>query len=145
MASIRKEIVTTAAPDEVWDALRDVGALHTRLVPGFVLETQLEDGARVVRFANGLVARELIVDVDDDARRLAYAAVGGAMTHHHATVVVEAGAAGGSRIVWRADLLPHELADPIGGMMDDGAEAMRRALDRLAQPVARSSVAGVAG
>jgi hypothetical protein len=141
MASIRKEIVTSAAPEQVWDVMRDVGALHTRLVPGFVLDTQLEDGARVVTFANGLVARELIVDVDDDARRLAYAAVGSAMTHHHATVVVEPGADGGSRIVWRADLLPHELAGHIGGMMDDGAAAMRSALDRLADgaPVAGSS------
>jgi len=36
MASIRKEISTKAPPAEVWAAIRDVGALHTRLVPGFV-------------------------------------------------------------------------------------------------------------
>jgi carbon monoxide dehydrogenase subunit G len=131
VASIRKDIVTTAAPEKVWDVVRDVGALHTRLVPGFVVDTQLEDGARVVSFANGLVARELIVDVDDTARRLAYAVDGGAMSHHHATVVVEPAGADGSRVVWQADLLPHDLADQIGSMMDAGAAAMQQALDRL--------------
>ena len=51
MASIREEMVIDASPDAVWDALRDVGALHTRLVPGFVTDTRLEPGARVVTFA----------------------------------------------------------------------------------------------
>jgi hypothetical protein len=50
MASIRRQIVTSAPPRLVWGALRDVGALHTRLVPGFVVDTRLEPGARVVTF-----------------------------------------------------------------------------------------------
>ncbi len=58
MASIRKEITTSASPDQAWDALRDVGALHTRLVPGFVVDTKIEPGARVVTFFNGIVVRE---------------------------------------------------------------------------------------
>jgi hypothetical protein len=56
----------------VWEAVRDVGAVHTRLAPGFVVDTRLEADTRVVTFANGLVARELIVDIDDDARRLVF-------------------------------------------------------------------------
>ena len=36
MASIRREVHIDARPETVWDALRDVGALHHRLVPGFV-------------------------------------------------------------------------------------------------------------
>ena len=36
MASIRREIVIEARPADVWDAIRDVGAVHTRLAPGFV-------------------------------------------------------------------------------------------------------------
>jgi hypothetical protein len=132
MASIRREIVTTADSAAVWDAVRDVGALHTKLVPGFVVDTELDDdgGARLVSFANGLVARELIVDVDDAARRVAYAAVDGPLSHHHATVVVEA-VPDGSVVRWDADLLPHEAAPRIAAMMDAGAAAMRDALDRL--------------
>jgi hypothetical protein len=60
MASIRKEILINARPEEVWAAVRDVGAVHHRLVPGVVVDAHLEAGARVVTFANGVVARELI-------------------------------------------------------------------------------------
>ena len=65
MGSIRRQIVTSAKPDAVWDAIRDIGALHTRLVPGFVIDTRLEPGARVVTFGNGMVVKEPIVDIDD--------------------------------------------------------------------------------
>ena len=129
MATIRKDIVTAASPDHVWDALRNVGAVHERVVPGFVLDTTLEDGARVVTFANGLVAREIIVAVDDDTRRLAYAATGGRLTHHNASVQVHADP-DGSRIVWTADLLPDEIASAIEAMMDDGVQAMKQTFDR---------------
>src|SRR4029450_8198975 len=83
MASIRKEILVDNCPDRVWDALRDVGALETRVVPGFVTDTKLEDGARIVTFGNGMVARELIVDVDDEERRVVWSVVGGRFTHHN--------------------------------------------------------------
>jgi hypothetical protein len=47
MATIRKEILVEVLPEQVWSAIRDVGALHTRLVPGFVTDTQLEEDIRV--------------------------------------------------------------------------------------------------
>jgi hypothetical protein len=126
MASIRKEILLDARAAEVWDVVRDVGAVHTRFAPGLVTATALEDGARVVTFANGVTARELIVDVDDRARRLAYAAVGGRLTHHHASFqVFEEG--GGTRLVWIADLLPDEMSPAIGALMQQGAAAIERA------------------
>jgi hypothetical protein len=109
MASIRKEILTTASPADAWAALRDVGALHHRLVPGFVVDTRLEPGARIVTFGNGMVVKELIVDIDDRARRLAWAAVGGLLTHHNASAQVFPHGERGSCIVWTADLLPDDL------------------------------------
>src|SRR2546429_170813 len=99
MASIHKEILVDARPEKVWAALRDVGAVHERVVPGFVVDTRLEEGARIVTFANGLVARELIVDIDDEGRRLVWAVVGGRVTHHNASVQVFADGKGGSRLV----------------------------------------------
>jgi hypothetical protein len=91
MASIRKEILVDNRPERVWDALRDVGALPTRVVPGFVTDTRLEEGARIVTFGNGMVVRELIVDVDDEARRVVWSAVGSPFTHHNASVQVASG------------------------------------------------------
>ena len=76
MASIHREVQIAARPEAVWDALRDVGAIHRRLAPGFVTDVRLEEGARIVTFGNGAVARELIVDVDDQRRRLAWSVVG---------------------------------------------------------------------
>ena len=69
MASIHKDILIDASPNDVWDAVRDFGALHTRLVPGFVTDTKLDGEARIVTFANGTVARELLVDCDEARRR----------------------------------------------------------------------------
>lgn len=112
----------------VWAALRDVGAVHRRLAPGFVVDTRLDGDARIVTFANGMVVRELIVDVDDAARRVAYAVIGGRPTHHHASMQVFADGAGRSRLVWITDVLPLEAALPIGQMVEQGAEVMQRTL-----------------
>src|SRR6266850_692586 len=46
MASIHREIIIDARPAAVWDALRDVGAIHQRLAPGFVTDVRMEEGAR---------------------------------------------------------------------------------------------------
>jgi hypothetical protein len=132
MASIRKEIVTRTSPADVWDALRDVGALHTRLVPGFVVATRLEANARIVTFANGMTVREPIVTIDDDDRRLVWSAVGGSLTHYNASAQVFMEPDGSSRVVWIADLLPDDAARSVEGMMDAGMAAMKAALDRLA-------------
>lgn len=125
MASIRREVLLDAPVERVWDAVRDIGALHTGLVPGFVTDTRLEEGARVVTFANGMVARELIVDLDDDARRLAWSAVGTRMTHHNASFQVFDDS-GRTRGVWIADLLPDEHAPMVAGMIEQGLAAMQR-------------------
>ena len=132
MASIHKEIPINAPAHEVWDALRDFGALHTRLVPGFVLDTRLDGDARIVKFANGVVARELLVDCDDARRRLVYAIVGERVKQHSASVQVIADGDTRCRVIWIVDVLPHEIAPYISGQMDAGAAAMQRALGRKA-------------
>ena len=132
MASVRKEVSIGVPAEQLWAAVRDVGALHTRLVAGFVTDCRLEGDARVVTFANGVVARELIVDVNDKDRRLVWAAVGGRLTHHNASVQVFAEGAGRSRLVWIADLLPNELAPAIEAMLEQGTIAMKKTLEGAA-------------
>jgi len=128
MASIHKDIAIDAHPDEVWAAVRDFGAVH-RLAPGFVLEARLDGDARIVTFANGMVAREVLVDCDD-TRRLVYAVIGERVTHYNASVQVLADGETGSRLIWIVDLLPHAMAPYIGGQMDEAALAMQQALKR---------------
>ena len=129
MASIRKEIPLETSAENVWAAVRDIGALHHRLVPGFVVDTRLESDARIVTFGSGMVVRELIVDLDDEARRLAWSARGGRLTHHNASVQVFADGARRCRLVWIADLLPNELAGDIRAMIDQAAAVMKKTLD----------------
>jgi len=133
MASIRKEIQTAATVDQVWEALRDVGALHTRLVPGFVIDTRLEPGERIVTFGNGMVVREQILDINDELRRVAWSAIGGALTHYNASAQVFANADNRATVVWIADFLPNEAAGQIGQMMEQGMAVMKVTLDRLAE------------
>jgi len=131
MASIRKEFVVGAPVEDVWAAIRDVGAPHKRLAPGFLVDTRLEGDARVVTFANGLVVRERIVDVDDAARRLCWAVVGSPrLTHHNASLQVFAEGGGRSRVVWIADLLPDEIAGDIRGLIEQAMAVMKQTLER---------------
>ena len=131
MASIHKEISIAAPAEHVWAAVRDVGAVHERLAPGFVVDTRLEEGARVVTFASGLVARELIVDIDDAARRLVWSVVGSPrLTHHNASLQVFTDGERSTRVVWIADLLPNEIAGYIAGMIEQGLGAMKKTLER---------------
>jgi carbon monoxide dehydrogenase subunit G len=130
MASIRREILVAAQPAEVWDAIRDVGAVHTRLAPGFVVDTKMDGDARIITFGNGLVARELIVDVGEDARRLVWSVVGGRMTHHNASLQVFAESDNSSRVVWIADLLPNDVAGIVAGMIEQGMATMQRTLEK---------------
>lgn len=129
MASIRKEIEIGAPAEAVWDAVRDIGQIHTRFVPGFVTDTKLEDGARLVSFANGLTVRERIVDLDDRARRLAYSVTGSElMSHHHASFEVRPAGPERCLLIWIADFLPDEAAEPVGGMMAEGSAIMQAVL-----------------
>jgi carbon monoxide dehydrogenase subunit G len=136
MASIRKEFLVDAAPDEVWAALRDFGAVH-RLAPGFVTNTSLDGDDRIVTFFSGAVVRERLVDIDDRERRLVYSVVDSplAMTQHNASAQVFAEGVDRSRFVWIADMLPNDAAPQVDELMERGATAMKRGLDAsLANP-----------
>jgi carbon monoxide dehydrogenase subunit G len=129
MATLHKDIFIGADPEQIWDAVRDVGALHTRLVPGFVRDTRVEGETRVVTFADGVVVREPILSVDDDRRRMAWTAEGGATTHYNAVLQVFPEGTG-SRVVWTSDLLPNGAADSMGAMQDLGLAAMKKTFEK---------------
>ena len=129
MASIHEEIQVQRPPDLVWDAIRDVGAIHRRLVPGFVVDCRLEGDSRYVTFANGMTIREIIVDVDDQTRRHSWSARGAPFTHHNASIQVFAEGADSCRLVWIADILPHEIAGAVAEMIRQGLNTMKATLE----------------
>ena len=106
--------------------------MHQRLAPGFVIDARLDGDARIVTFANGTVARELLVDCDDTRRRLVYAVVSERVKQHSASVQVVADGEARTRLIWIVDVLPHEIAAHIDAQMDQAALAMQKALGRHA-------------
>jgi hypothetical protein len=130
MASIHKDISLDSRPEDVWAAVRDYGAVHQRVAPGFVTDCKLDGDSRIVTFANGNVAQELLVTMDDARRRLVYAVVSPRVKQHNASIQVFADGEGRSRMVWIADVLPNEIAPYIDGQMDLGAAAMQNAFKR---------------
>ncbi|MEN1705449.1 MAG: VOC family protein [Planctomycetota bacterium] len=130
MASIRKDITVRAPATAAWDAVRDYKAVHTRLVPGMVTDTKLEDdgAVRIVTFADGLVLRERVLSVDDKARRFAYSIDGEPFVHHNASVEIF-GDDRWCRIVWTADMLPHEMGETVAKIMDRGLALSKQTIE----------------
>jgi len=127
MASIHNDIPLPASAHDVWDAVRDFGALHQRLVPGFVTACTLDSDARIVTFANGSVAREVLVDCDDARRRLVYAISNERLKHYSASVQVVADGETRCRLVWTIDMLPNELAPYVQGQTKEAVAAIHNA------------------
>src|ERR671913_66980 len=130
MASIHKQMLIAAPAEQVWAAVRDIGEIHTQFAREFVVDTRVEGRSRLVTFANGMVVREQIVDIDESRRRLAYSIVEWELTHHNASFQVFPDGAGRGRLVWIADLLPDELADMVGDFMEQGCAAITRTLQQ---------------
>lgn len=129
MASIHKEIAIERSKEFVWDAIRDVGAIHKRLVPGFVVDCKLEGDSRIVTFANGMVVRELIVDVDDKTCRHVWSVRSKPFVHHNASLQVFSESPEKCRVVWIADLLPNEITASIAEMIQQALNAMKQTLE----------------
>jgi carbon monoxide dehydrogenase subunit G len=134
MASIGKEIMISASPDAVWDALRDWGAVHQRLAPGFVVDAKLDGEDRIVTFFNEAVVRELFVDLDDGAWRVVWAVNDGSLglTHYNASAQVISVGESQTRFIWIADLLPHQLAPTIAELIDQGLATIKRTFESRA-------------
>jgi Polyketide cyclase / dehydrase and lipid transport len=131
MGSIRKAAKLNVSPDTVWDAVRDFGAPHTRLVPGFVTDVEMDGEDRIVTFANGAVQREPLVSVDDEERRLVYSAVDSPLgaTHYNAAVQVTSNGEGTSRLVWLIDFLPDTISSDLEAAMERGVQTMEETLE----------------
>ena len=129
MPTVHKEILINVPPETVWDAARDWGALHTRLVPGFVTATEVSPDAdppyRMVTFATGMVMKENIVDIDDAQRRIVWSIKSPNVQHQKGALQVFPAEPGWCRAVWIADVLPAALAQAFSPSMAAGLQAMK--------------------
>lgn len=131
MASIRKEMHLAAPLEKVWQALADFQNVHTRLAPGFVVDSKpAGDSARVVTFANGSVVKETLVTLDEERHRLVYVVSSERISHHNASAELVAEGTAHCRFVWTTDVLPNEIAPYIDAQMAEGANAIQVALER---------------
>jgi hypothetical protein len=134
MGSIRKEATLNATPDAVWDAVRDFGSPHTRLVRGFVTRVEMDGEDRIVTFASGAVQREPLVSVDEEERRLVYSAVDSPLgaTHYNAAVQVTSDDGGAARLVWLVDFLPDAISANLEAAMERGVQSIKATLESAA-------------
>jgi hypothetical protein len=132
VGSIVRTVDLEASATDVWDAVCDFGALHDRLVPGFVVDAQLDGRRRRITFVSGAVATEELVSVDDERHRLVYRVVesGLGFDHYQAAVEVAEREDASSRITWTIDLLPDDRLEIVAGLMDLGEAAMMRAFSQ---------------
>jgi len=128
MASIHYETVFDVSVDKAWTSLGDVGSPH-RLFAGVLTDARMEGDIRTVTFANGMVVREQIVDVNESDRRVAYAVIDGVFKHHSASMQLFAAGEGRCRFVWISDFLPNKQAEMVKPLVEQGCAAMRRALE----------------
>lgn len=128
MAFFQQELELNVAAAVAWDAMRDVGNLHERLVRGFVVACEFDGSQRHLTFANGVRATERIVAISEPQRRVSWSAVSERLTHHNASAQVIETGPGRCRILWSVDLLPDAMEPAIQGMVRAGLEAMRTTL-----------------
>ena len=133
IASIMRKVALQADAEAIWSAVKDVGAVATKLAPGVVTQSSFENGMRHVTFANGLMIEELIVSVDDSARRVVYA-VQGRAKHHQASMQVISDGPGKCHFAWITDVLPDEAATRFADMMDQALPVIKRTLESNAHP-----------
>ena len=129
MASIHRETVVDVGADQAWAALRTVGAAHELFAP-VLTDGELNGETRRVRFANGMVVNERIVDVDDGMRRVAYSVVDApGLRYHHASMQVLDEGPNRCRFVWITDFLPPDAGGTLTPLIEAGSTALKTNLE----------------
>jgi hypothetical protein len=142
MASIRREIVVETGVDAAWAALREVGEARLLFAPVLV-DSGLDGDVRWVRFANGMEARERVLDVDDEHRRVSWTVEGSeTLAYHHGSMQVDMAGPGRCMFIWITDFLPAEAATALTPLIEQGTQAFKRNLERRAVPGDGAAVHG---
>jgi hypothetical protein len=136
MASIYQEIPLSVPAAMAWDVIRDVGNVHVRLVPGYAAQVRLDGDQRILTMANGNTVREVILDLNEQAYRMAYTVVETVMPldFHHASFQVFPLDAASCRLVWITDFLPETQEPAVRARVSRGAQVMKLTIEKAADP-----------
>jgi uncharacterized protein YndB with AHSA1/START domain len=130
MAAVHIRTPIHAPAERVWKALAATGEAH-RAFAGVLTDCRLEgEDLRVATFANGMVAKERIVSVEPQRMRIAYGVIESQFVHHSASMQVVASGDAECEFIWIADVLPHAAAASITPLMEQGARALRVAMEK---------------
>jgi hypothetical protein len=128
MASVIREIVIDASPEEVWAAVGDFAGGPRRMSGGLVGCRLDEPDVRALTFPDGNTARERLISRDEQARRIVYGWLADDVVHDNTSMQVLAEGDRRSRLVWIHDTLPDKHADWLATTMDQFARVIQRAL-----------------
>lgn len=125
MASIHHEVTVEVGAEQAWPALRAVDSAHKLFAPVLV-DGELKGDTRTVRFANGMIVHERILDVDDKRRRVAYTVLDGpGMNYHHASMQLFDAGPNRCRFVWITDYLPEAIRASLVPLIEAGTQALK--------------------
>jgi len=128
VASIRREEIVRVSAEKAWAALGNVGMPH-RLFAGVLVDSSIDGDVRTVTFANGMMVRERIVDIDEERMRLAYAVIDDMFEHHSASMEIVPDGPARCRFVWISDFLPNERKEMVAPLVEQGSRALVRNLE----------------
>ena len=139
MAVDRREIMISAAPDDVWAAIGDPAALSTWF-PGIV-SAEVNGSSRVVTTASGLRLPEEIVTNDPVRRVFAYRLTAPLIRDHLGTIEVRDAGFGQVLVRYETRCEPDSIALMIGGACGSALRELRRQLES-SSPLASASPGG---
>ncbi len=128
MASIRREVVVRVPVDKAWASLRRVELAH-KLFAGVLVSGSIEGDVRTVKFANGMVVRERIIDIDDVQKRIAYTVLDGLFEHHSASMQIAPLDTSSCLFIWVSDFLPNERRELVEPLVAQGCQALKHNLE----------------
>jgi len=136
MATAMRDIDIDAPAARVWELISDFHTAPMRMAPGFAVDST-PDGpdVRTVTFADGVVARELLISSDEAMRRTVFSIIGGTVTpqHDNASMQVFDNETGGSHFVWIHDVLPDNLAPKFAVAMEHGLAVLKRTAEQASR------------
>jgi hypothetical protein len=124
MVSVVVERRLPVGAEAAWAQLRQFDRAVANF-PGVVTACSVEGSTRAVTFANGNVVREVLVGIDEERRRIAYAVTGGRFSQHASSMQI-VDDSGTCRLIWVSDFLPDEVEPLVRGLMEQGSEALER-------------------